>query len=130
MAVLANQIISWTVCDKKVEKSEFLKIIKKAYPFRKLNDTIIDDLLELLPGIRQLVLAEERQTQTVFYQDGPRINIQYRSELLLSLVILLPVVKGNTSIVLRADGLRDIKMAAAEQEASGQKAEYEREGSW
>ena len=53
MAVLANQIISWTVCDKNVEKSAFLKIIKKAYPFRKLNDTIIDDLLELLDQVHQ-----------------------------------------------------------------------------
>ena len=51
MAVLANQIISWTVCDKNVDKSEFRKIIKKAYPFRKLNDTIIEDLLELLDQV-------------------------------------------------------------------------------
>ena len=54
MAVLANQIISWTVCDKNVEKSSFLEVLKKAYPFRKLSDTIIDDLLELLCVIQGL----------------------------------------------------------------------------
>ena len=37
LAVLANQIISWTVCDKNVDKKTFLDTIKRAYPFRNLT---------------------------------------------------------------------------------------------
>ena len=89
MAVLANQIISWTVCDKNVEKSEFLKIIKKAYPFRKLNDTIIDDLLELLDQVHQ------NRTIGKSVRQGPRAMKYFH---------------GNLSLIpdQRTYGVRDI----------------------
>jgi len=53
MAVLANQIISWTVCDKNVEKETFLNTIKKAYPFRKFNKVELDEMLSLLDQVHQ-----------------------------------------------------------------------------
>ena len=89
MAVLANQIISWTVCDTNVDKSEFRKIIKKAYPFRKLNDTIIEDLLELLDQVHQ------NRTIGKSVRQGPRAMKYFH---------------GNLSLIpdQRTYGVRDI----------------------
>ena len=53
MTVLANQIISWTVCDKNVDKATFLNTIKRAHPFKNLNDIILDDMLSLLDKVHQ-----------------------------------------------------------------------------
>ena len=53
MTVLANQIISWTVCDKNVDKTTFLNTIKRAYPFKKLNNLILDEMLSLLDKVHQ-----------------------------------------------------------------------------
>ncbi|MEC8875594.1 MAG: DEAD/DEAH box helicase [Candidatus Thermoplasmatota archaeon] len=89
MAVLANQIISWTVCDKNVEKSAFLDVIRRAHPFRKLNDVIMDDLLELLDQVHQ------NRTIGKSVRQGPRAMKYFH---------------GNLSLIpdQRTYGVRDI----------------------
>ncbi len=89
MAVLANQIISWTVCDKNVEKITFLNTIKRAYPFRKFNQTELDELLELLDQVHQ------NRTIGKSVRQGPRAMKYFH---------------GNLSLIpdQRTYGVRDI----------------------
>jgi len=89
MAVLANQIISWTVCDKNVDKLTFLNTIKRAYPFRKFNETEFDDLLELLDQVHQ------NRTIGKSVRQGPRAMKYFH---------------GNLSLIpdQRTYGVRDI----------------------
>ncbi len=89
MAVLANQIISWTVCDKNVDKLTFLNTIKRAYPFRKFNETELDDLLELLDQVHQ------NRTIGKSVRQGPRAMKYFH---------------GNLSLIpdQRTYGVRDI----------------------
>ena len=89
MAVLANQIISWTVCDKNVEKETFLKTIKKAYPFRKFNKVELDEMLILLDQVHQ------NRTIGKAVRQGPRAMKYFH---------------GNLSLIpdQRTYGVRDI----------------------
>ena len=89
MAVLANQIISWTVCDKNVDKEIFLSTIKKAYPFRKFNETELDDMLSLLDQVHQ------NRTIGKSVRQGPRAMKYFH---------------GNLSLIpdQRTYGVRDI----------------------
>ena len=89
MAVLANQIISWTVCDKNVDKITFLNTIKRAYPFQKFNETELDELLELLDQVHQ------NRTIGKSVRQGPRAMKYFH---------------GNLSLIpdQRTYGVRDI----------------------
>ena len=89
MAVLANQIISWTVCDKNVEKETFLNTIKKAYPFRKFNKVELDEMLSLLDQVHQ------NRTIGKAVRQGPRAMKYFH---------------GNLSLIpdQRTYGVRDI----------------------
>ena len=89
MAVLANQIISWTVCDKNVDKETFLNTIKKAYPFRKFNKTELDEMLSLLDQVHQ------NRTIGKAVRQGPRAMKYFH---------------GNLSLIpdQRTYGVRDI----------------------
>ena len=89
MAVLANQIISWTVCDKNVDKLTFLNTIKKAYPFRKFNETELDEMLSLLDQVHQ------NRTIGKSVRQGPRAMKYFH---------------GNLSLIpdQRTYGVRDI----------------------
>ena len=89
MAVLANQIISWTVCDKNVEKETFLSTIKRAYPFRKFNKVELDEMLSLLDQVHQ------NRTIGKAVRQGPRAMKYFH---------------GNLSLIpdQRTYGVRDI----------------------
>ena len=89
MAVLANQIISWTVCDKNVDKLTFLNTIKKAYPFRKFNEIELDEMLSLLDQVHQ------NRTIGKSVRQGPRAMKYFH---------------GNLSLIpdQRTYGVRDI----------------------
>ena len=89
MAVLANQIISWTVCDKNVDKLTFLSTIKKAYPFRKFNEIELDEMLSLLDQVHQ------NRTIGKSVRQGPRAMKYFH---------------GNLSLIpdQRTYGVRDI----------------------
>ena len=89
MAVLANQIISWTVCDKNVEKETFLNTIKRAYPFRKFNKVELDEMLSLLDQVHQ------NRTIGKAVRQGPRAMKYFH---------------GNLSLIpdQRTYGVRDI----------------------
>ena len=89
IAVLANQIISWTVCDKNVEKSAFLNTIKRAHPFRKLKEDNLTELLSLLDQVHQ------NRTIGKSVRQGPRAMKYFH---------------GNLSLIpdQRTYGVRDI----------------------
>tara|TARA_B100000579_G_scaffold309504_1_gene259149 strand:+ start:413 stop:3097 length:2685 start_codon:yes stop_codon:yes gene_type:complete len=89
MAVLANQIISWTVCDKNVDKLTFLNTIKRAYPFRKFNEIELDEMLSLLDKVHQ------NRTIGKSVRQGPRAMKYFH---------------GNLSLIpdQRTYGVRDI----------------------
>ena len=89
MAVLANQIISWTVCDKNVDKETFLSTIKRAYPFKDFNEVLLEDMLELLDQVHQ------NRTIGKSVRQGPRAMKYFH---------------GNLSLIpdQRTFGVRDI----------------------
>ncbi len=89
MSVLANQIISWTVCDKNVDRLTFLNTIKRAYPFRKFNEVELDDMLSLLDKVHQ------NRTIGKSVRQGPRAMKYFH---------------GNLSLIpdQRTYGVRDI----------------------
>lgn len=89
MSVLANQIISWTVCDKNVDRLTFLNTIKRAYPFRKFNEVELDEMLSLLDKVHQ------NRTIGKSVRQGPRAMKYFH---------------GNLSLIpdQRTYGVRDI----------------------
>ena len=66
LAVLANQIVAWTVCDKSVDRKVMLAAVRRAWPFRNLHSQQLDDLLVLLDRLHQARPAERNVRQ------GPR----------------------------------------------------------
>jgi len=89
LAVLANQIISWTVCDKNVDKKTFLDTIKRAYPFKKFTEDNLTDMLDLLDKVHQ------NRTIGKAVRQGPRAMKYFH---------------GNLSLIpdQRTSGVRDI----------------------
>jgi len=89
MSVLANQIISWTVCDKNVDRLTFLNTIKRAYPFRKFNEVELGEMLSLLDKVHQ------NRTIGKSVRQGPRAMKYFH---------------GNLSLIpdQRTYGVRDI----------------------
>ncbi|MDP6846206.1 MAG: DEAD/DEAH box helicase [Candidatus Poseidoniia archaeon] len=66
LAVLANQLIAWTVCDKSVDRQAMLGAARRAWPFRELRGAQLDELLALLDQLHQARPAERNVRQ------GPR----------------------------------------------------------
>ena len=66
LAVLANQLIAWTVCDKLVDRQVMLSAARRAWPFRELRGEQLDELLALLDRLHQARPVENNVRQ------GPR----------------------------------------------------------
>ncbi|MDP6533742.1 MAG: DEAD/DEAH box helicase, partial [Candidatus Poseidoniia archaeon] len=66
LAVLANQVVAWTVCDKLVDRKVILAAAQRAWPFRNLHSQKLDDLLTLLDQLHQARPVEHNVRQ------GPR----------------------------------------------------------
>ena len=66
LAVLANQIVAWTVCDKLVDRKVIFTAAQRAWPFRNLQSQQLDDLLTLLDQLHQARPVERNVRQ------GPR----------------------------------------------------------
>ncbi|MEO2236699.1 MAG: helicase-related protein, partial [Candidatus Poseidoniia archaeon] len=66
LAVLANQLIAWTVCDKLVDRQAMFSAARRAWPFRELRGEQLDELLALLDRLHQARPVENNVRQ------GPR----------------------------------------------------------
>ena len=54
LTVLANQLVAWAVCDKRVPRGEVLRVARRAYPFHDLAKSDLNELFDLLETLYHL----------------------------------------------------------------------------
>ena len=77
ISALANQIISWAVCDKQLSKIDVYNAIIRAYPFRDFSTDDFNALLDFLVEVKQIRLQDDLISQ------GPRSRIYFHGNLSL-----------------------------------------------